>query len=120
MSVIYATLLTLLYSSQAIASDFAGLGVALGSFIIAAIHIGLGFKACSVAKIKGHTKALPLLAVIGFLMFIGVGMVTDEAGHMSEGDTTGMLLMVIIPGVIALLAPFFIRKALPTQPEDKS
>ncbi len=100
----------ILYSSQAMASDFAVLGVAIGSLLIAALNIALGCWAFISAKKKGYIEALPFLGIIVFLSFIGVGIVMDEAGHMSDTDTVGMLATVIVPGIIAFIAPLFVRK----------
>ncbi len=100
-----------LYSMSATASDFAALGVVFGGGLITMINITLSIWACSVAKKSGHTKALPILGVIAVLIFIGVGMINGEAAHMSDGDSSGMKSIILWPGILSLLVPFFIRKS---------
>lgn len=108
--IIIAFVFSALYSMSAAASDFAALGVIFGGGLIAMINLSLGLWACTVAKKKGHTKALPILGVIAILIFTGVGMINGEASHMSDGDTTGMINIILWPGILSLLIPFFIRK----------
>ena len=100
-----------LYSMSARASDFAALGVVLGGGLITMVNITLSIWACTVAKKRGHTKALPILGVIAVLIFIGIGMVNGEADHMSNSDSAGMINIILWPGIVSFLVPFFIRKS---------
>lgn len=99
-----------MYSANATASDFAALGVVLGGGVIMVVNVFLGIWACTVAKKKGHTKALPILGVIVFLIFIGIKMISGEANHMADSDTAGMINIILWPGILSFIAPFFIRK----------
>mgnify|MGYP000508544444 CR=1 FL=1 len=101
---------SVLFSMSATASDFAALGVVFGGGLITMINITLSIWACTVAKKKGHTKALPILFVIVVLIFTGVEMINSEADHMSNRDTSGMISIILWPGILSLLIPFFIRK----------
>ncbi|EPJ53497.1 MAG: hypothetical protein OFPI_10680 [Osedax symbiont Rs2] len=101
---------TALYSMSAGASDFAALGVVIGGGLITMVNISLSIWACTVAKKKGHTKAIPILGVIAVLMFIGIRMINGEADHLSDGDSSGMINIILWPGILSLLVPFFIRK----------
>ena len=99
--------ITILYSSLAMASDFAVLGVAMGSLVVAALNIFLGVMAFKATRKKHYRDALPFLVGMLFLVLAGAGLIMDEAAHMSDTDVIGMLAAVITPLVVSLLAlPF--------------
>jgi len=98
-----------LYPGAVLASDFVVLGVALGGLFIGAVNIALGIWAFICAKRKGYMEALPYLGIIVFLCFIGTGLIMDEADHMSDSDTTGLLFTVIAPAIVSFIAPLFVR-----------
>ncbi len=59
------------------------------------------------ARKKSYMDALPFLVGIFFLVLMGVGIVMDEARHMSDLDTFGMLATIVAPAVISVIALLF-------------
>lgn len=99
------------------ASDFAILAVALGCLVITVLNIVLGIVATHISRRRGLPQAAPYLGVIVILLFIGVGLVMDEAKHMADSDFKGLMLMLIIPSALSFCVPLFVKTKKDSQSE---
>jgi hypothetical protein len=89
---------------NAFASDFVVLQVGFGAFIIAGLLIFMGVKALST---KSRETTISLMLLILGLTAIGLGIVSEESGHMSDYDYFGMLGIILLSGVFAFVISLF-------------
>lgn len=95
---------------SAVASDFGPLIVGMSSFAIAMICVLFGVRAVHIAGSQTGRAAFPHLFCIVALEIIGIAAVLDEAAHLSDKDFFGMMLLLIVPGVLALVAPVLLSR----------
>lgn len=104
-------LLLSLYANSAFASDFSVLWVGLACIIVFIVNVILGVTLCLAIKRDRLGHRHPHMAIMIFVSLIALAIVADEAKHMSNMDTIGMIMLILGPVVVAsIIATLMIKR----------